>query len=140
MSFSPPPDFNEKVIAEFRENGGRVSGMFEGMPLLLLHSIGAKSGTPRLHPLAHAPEGGNYLIFASKAGASTNPDWYHNLKAHPETSIEVGSDTLAVTATEVTGEERDRLYAEQAERAPQFAEYAKTANRAIPVVRLTPTG
>jgi deazaflavin-dependent oxidoreductase (nitroreductase family) len=132
-----PTDFNAKIIEEFRANGGRVGGMFEALPLLLLHHTGAKSGTSRINPLAYQSDDGRYIVFASKAGAPTNPDWYHNLKAHPRASIEVGTATIDVVASEATGEERDRLYRAQAERMPQFAEYAAKTERAIPVIILT---
>jgi deazaflavin-dependent oxidoreductase (nitroreductase family) len=138
MSTSPA-DFNTKIIDEFRANEGRVSGMFEQMPLLLLHHTGARSGTARVNPLAYQADDGRYVIFASKAGAPTNPDWYHNLKAHPSVTIEVGADTIDVVADEATGEERERLYRTQAERMPMFAEYAQKTDRAIPVMVLTPT-
>jgi deazaflavin-dependent oxidoreductase (nitroreductase family) len=132
-------DFNAKVIEEFRANEGHVGDMFEGMPLLLLHHTGAKSGASRVNPLAYQSDGGRYVIFASKAGATTNPDWYYNLKAHPDTSIEVGTDTIGVVASEATGEERDRLYRTQAERMAQFADYEqKAGGRVIPVIVLTP--
>lgn len=133
-------DFNEQVISEFRANGGRVGGMFEGMPLLLVHHVGARSGTPRIAPLAYLDDGGRYVVFASKAGAPENPAWYHNLLAHPDTTIEVGSDTLAVRAEEVTGEERDRLFEIQKAQRPQFAEYEQKTDRVIPVVVLSPAG
>ncbi len=137
---STPADFNAKVIEEFHANEGRVGGPFEGMPLLLLHHTGAKSGAARINPLAYQADGGRYVIFASKAGAPTNPDWYHNLKAHPNVTIEVGSDTIDVVASEASGEERDRLYSTQAERVPQFAQYEESAaGRVIPVIVLTPT-
>jgi deazaflavin-dependent oxidoreductase (nitroreductase family) len=138
MSTSPA-DFNAQVIDEFRANSGRVGGMFEGMPILLLHHVGAKSGENRVNPLAYQADGGRYVIFASKAGAPTNPGWYYNLKAQPDTSVEVGSDTVAVTASEATGEERERLYRTQAERVPQFADYEQNTERVIPVIVLTPT-
>ncbi len=138
MSTSPA-DFNAKIIQEFHANEGRVSGMFEGMPLLLLHHTGAKSGKSRVNPLAYQGDGGRYVIFASKAGAPTNPDWYHNLKAHPNVKIEVGSDTIDALASEATGEERERLFRTQAERIPQFADYEQKAGRTIPVMILTPT-
>lgn len=131
-------DFNAKVIEEFRSNDGKVGGMFEGAPLLLLHSTGAKSGESRLHPMMYLPEGDDYVVFASKAGAPTHPDWYHNLVANPEASIEVGTETVEVSATEATGEERDRLYAKQAGLYPQFAEYEAKTDRVIPVVVLSP--
>jgi deazaflavin-dependent oxidoreductase (nitroreductase family) len=133
-----PADFNAQVIEEFHANDGRVGGMFEGMPLLLLHHTGAKSGTSRINPLAYLPDEDRYVIFASKAGAPTNPDWYHNLKAHPDVKIEVGTDTIDVLATEAEGEERERLFRAQVERAPQFAEYEQKTDRVIPVIVLTP--
>jgi deazaflavin-dependent oxidoreductase (nitroreductase family) len=140
MSTSPA-DFNAQVIEEFHANEGHVGGMFEGMPILLLHHTGAKSGTSRINPLAYQSDGGRYVIFASKGGAPTNPDWYHNLKADPNVTIEVGSDTIEVLASEASGEERERLYSAQAERVPQFAEYEKsTGGRVIPVIVLTPSG
>jgi deazaflavin-dependent oxidoreductase (nitroreductase family) len=137
MSTSPT-DFNAKIIEEFRANEGRVGDMFEGMPLLLLHHTGAKSGKSRVNPLAYQSDGGRYVVFASKAGAPSNPDWYYNLKAHPNVTIEVGTGTIEVVASEASGEERERLYRTQAERIPQFAEYEQKAERVIPVIVLTP--
>src|SRR5438128_1461860 len=139
MSTSPA-DFNAQIIDEFHANEGRVGGMFEGMPLLLLHHTGAKSGTDRVNPLAYQSDDGRYVIFASKGGAPTNPDWYYNLKANPNVTIEVGSDTIEVVASEATGEERERLFRRQVENVPQFGEYEKTAGREIPVIVLTPDG
>ncbi len=139
MSTSPH-DFNAQVIEEFRANAGRVGGPFEGMTLLLLHHTGAKSGAERINPLVYLKDGERYVIFASKAGAPTNPDWYHNVKAHPDVTIEVGTDTFAARAQEATGEERDRLYRAQAERAPQFADYESKTSRVIPVIVITPQG
>ncbi|MGN6868992.1 MAG: nitroreductase family deazaflavin-dependent oxidoreductase [Solirubrobacteraceae bacterium] len=139
MSTSPQ-DFNARIIEEFRANEGRVGGMFEGSTLLLLHHVGAKSGKDRINPLAYNRDGDRYVVFASKAGAPTNPDWYHNLKAHPDVRIEVGTDTIEARAEEATGEERDRLFGAQAERSPQFAEYQSKTERVIPVMVLTPTG
>ncbi len=133
-------DFNTQVITEFRDNSGRVGGMFEGMPLLLVHHIGAKSGADRVSPVAYLEDGGRYAIFASKAGAPENPGWYHNLMAHPETSIELGGETIEVVASEAQGEERDRIYAEQVSRVPQFGDYETKTTRKIPVVLLTPKG
>jgi deazaflavin-dependent oxidoreductase (nitroreductase family) len=134
-------DFNSQVIEEFRANGGKVGGMFEGAPLLLLHHTGAKSGQERVVPLVYLGDDGRYVIFASKAGAPTNPGWYHNLLAHPETSIEVGSETLPVVADEVIGEARQRLFETQAQRNPGFADYQeKAGDRVIPVIALTATG
>ncbi len=137
MSTSPQ-DFNAKIIEEFHANEGRVGGMFEGVPLLLLHHTGVKSGQSRINPLAYQADNGHYVIFASKAGAPTNPDWYHNLKANPNVKIEVGADTLDAVASEATGAERDRLFDTQKARVPQFAEYEEKAGRIIPVMVLTP--
>jgi deazaflavin-dependent oxidoreductase (nitroreductase family) len=131
-------DYNAKIIDEFRANEGRVGGPFEGSTLLLLHHVGARSGKDRLNPLAYLPDAGRYVIFASKAGAPTNPDWYHNLKAHPDATIEVGTETIDVTASEATGEERDRLFSAQVERAPMFGDYARKSSRVIPAIVLTP--
>jgi len=133
-------DFNAQIIEEFRANEGRVGGMFEGSTLLLLHHVGAKTGTDRINPLVYDRDGDRYVIFASKAGAPTNPDWYHNLKAHPTVAIEVGTDTIDVVAAEAAGEERDRLFRRQAERSPNFSEYQTKTDRVIPVMILTPTG
>jgi deazaflavin-dependent oxidoreductase (nitroreductase family) len=138
MSTSPN-DFNAQVIEEFRANQGHVGGMFEHMPLVLLHHRGAKSGTDRINPVAYLKDGDRYVVYASKGGSPTHPGWYHNLKAHPETTIEVGTDTLDVVATEAEGKERDRLFNTVAEGSPQFAEYAeKAGERQIPVMVLTP--
>jgi deazaflavin-dependent oxidoreductase (nitroreductase family) len=139
MSTSPD-DFNARIIDEFRANDGRVGGPFEGGTLLLLHHVGAKTGAARVNPLMYNRDGDRYVIFASKAGAPTNPAWYHNLLANPKTTIEVGTDTIDVVASEATGEERDRLYSTQAEERPQFAEYQANTDRVIPVVLLTPAG
>ncbi len=135
MSFS---DYNQKIIEEFRANAGKPPSWSGSSPVLLVHHRGAKSGTQRVNPVAYLEDGGRYVIFASKAGAPSHPGWYHNLKANPETTIEVGSETLDVTAQEVTGEERDRLFAAQVERSPTFAEYQEKTDRTIPVVALTP--
>jgi deazaflavin-dependent oxidoreductase (nitroreductase family) len=134
-----PSDFNARIIDEFHANGGRVGGMFEGATLLLLHHTGTKSGKRRINPLAYLSDRGRYVVFASKAGAPTNPDWYYNLKAGPEVTIEVGTETIEVIASEATGEERERLFRAQADRSPQFAEYEKKTDRVIPVIVLTPT-
>jgi deazaflavin-dependent oxidoreductase (nitroreductase family) len=131
-------DFNAKIIEEFRANEGRVGGMFEGGNLLLLHHTGAKSGRDRVNPLAYLDDDGRYVVVASKGGAPDNPGWFYNLKAHPSVKIEVGGETLDAVATEATGEERERLFVQMTAAAPQFAKYAKTAGRVIPVVVLTP--
>lgn len=133
-----PADFNAQIIDEFHANEGRVGGRFDGMPLLLLHHTGAKSGKSRINPLAYQSDGGRYVVFASKAGAPTNPDWYYNLKAHANVKVEVGTETIDAVASEASGEERERLFRTQAERIPQFAEYEERAGRVIPVVILTP--
>lgn len=129
-------DFNAAIIEEFRANGGKVGGGFEGAPMLLLHHTGAKSGTVRVTPLVYLPDGDNWVIFASKAGAPTNPDWFHNLKANPETEIEVGAETVPVRVRIAEGEERDGLFNEQKARMPGFAEYEARAGRVIPVLVL----
>jgi deazaflavin-dependent oxidoreductase (nitroreductase family) len=131
-------DFNAQIIEEFRAHEGRVGGMFEGSTLLLLHHTGARSGTHRVNPLVYLPDGGRYVIVASKGGAPEHPGWYHNLRAHPKTHVEVGKDRFDVVASEAEGEERERLYAAVAATSPQFAEYAEKAGREIPVMVLTP--
>ena len=133
-------DYNQRIIDEFRANGGKVPSWGGSSSLLLVHHRGAKSGVERVNPVAYLQDGGRYVIFASKGGAPTNPGWYHNLKAHPETMIEVGGDTVAVTAREATGEERERLFSAQGEKVPQFTEYQLKTSRVIPVLILTPTG
>jgi deazaflavin-dependent oxidoreductase (nitroreductase family) len=138
---SSPADFNAKIIEEFHANEGRVGGMFEGAPMLLLHHTGARSGTSRINPLVYLRDGERYVIFASKGGAPTNPDWYHNVKAHPDIKVEVGPETLDVHAEEAAEEERERLLSAQIERTPQFAEYVQSAGeRKIPAIVLTPSG
>ncbi len=131
-----PNDWNTTVMKEFRENGGKVGGNFANAHMLILTSTGAKSGKPRTNPLVYLPDGDDMVIIASKGGAPTNPAWYHNLRAHPEATVEVGTDTVKVTAEEVTGAERDELYARQAAIMPGFADYEKKTSRKIPVVRL----
>ena len=134
-------DFNAQIIEEFRAHDGVVKGPFEGATLLLLHHTGARSAKRYVTPLVYRADGERYVIFASKAGAPTNPDWYHNLLANPRVSIEVGTETREVHATDAEGEERDALFAAQAGDMPRFAEYEKSAGRrTIPVVILTPAG
>jgi deazaflavin-dependent oxidoreductase (nitroreductase family) len=133
-------DFNRRNIEEFRANHGRLGGQFEGAPVLLLHSIGARSGEERISPMMYLADGDNYLVFASAAGADRNPAWYWNLIANPDASIEVGDDHLDVHAEEIKGAERDEKYAEQARRYPGFAEYERKTTRTIPVLSLHPTG
>lgn len=130
-------DRNQRIIDEFRANEGRVGGYFEGASMLLLHTVGAKTGRPRVNPLVYLPDGDRFVIIASKGGAPTNPDWYHNLLAHPDVQIEVGTETIPVRAVEIQDErEREALYARQAERRPGFTEYLKKTSRRIPVIAL----
>ena len=131
-------DFNRRNIEEFRANHGRLGGPFEGAPVLLLHSTGARSGQPRINPMMYMADGDRYLVFASAAGADRNPAWYWNLTAHPDAGIEVGDDHIDVHAVELTGPERDAKYALQAERYPGFADYQRKTSRVIPVVALEP--
>ena len=135
---SNPNDWNTGVITEFRKNHGKVGGNFEGAPILLIHHTGAKTRKVRVNPVMYLKDGGRYLVFASKGGADTHPDWYHNLIAHPEVEIEVGDEKISVRASEVKGEERDRVYAKQAALYPQFAEYQRKTKRKIPVVEFKP--
>jgi deazaflavin-dependent oxidoreductase (nitroreductase family) len=129
-------DWNQKIIEEFRSNGGKVGGNFEGAPLLLLHSTGAKSGQTRVNPMMYQNDDDRLVVFASKAGAPTNPDWYHNLMANPRATVEVGTDTFDVTARVADEGERERLWSQQKERYPGFAEYEQKTTRQIPVVVL----
>jgi deazaflavin-dependent oxidoreductase (nitroreductase family) len=131
-------DWNTKIIEEFRANEGRVGGPFEGAPMILIHHIGAKSGTERVTPLVYVPQpGGQMVIIASKAGAPTNPDWYHNLKANPKVDVEVGTETFPVEAAEVESPEREEIWAQVVARNPGFGEYQEKTTRTIPVIRLT---
>jgi deazaflavin-dependent oxidoreductase (nitroreductase family) len=131
-------DFNQKVVEEFRANDGVVGGPFEGLPIVLVHHTGAKSGTERVNPLAYQRlSDDSVAIFASKGGAPTNPDWFHNLVANPNTSVEIGTDRYDVTARVATGEERERIWEAQKKVFPNFAEYEVTSgDREIPVVVL----
>ena len=131
-------DWNSQIIEEFRANEGRVGGQFEGAPLLLLHTVGAKTGQERVNPMMYLELESRMYVFASKAGADTHPDWYHNLLAHPDVTVEVGSATHRATAVSVGAPERDAVYAEQARRYPGFAEYQAKTQRVIPVVELVP--
>jgi deazaflavin-dependent oxidoreductase (nitroreductase family) len=129
-------DWNDKVIAEFRANEGRVGGQFEGAPLLLLHSTGARTGQERVNPMMYQAVGDGFAVFASKSGADSNPDWYHNVRAHPQVRIEVGTETLEVTARVLDAEEREPIWQEQKARYPGFADYETKTERVIPVVML----
>ena len=137
---SAAEDWNAKIIAEFRANHGKVGGMFEGSTLLLLSTTGAKTGVRRTNPLAYMPDGDRLLVLASKAGAPTNPDRLHNLIANPEVTVELGDQEYLARATVLAGEERDRLFAKQVERVPQFGRYQEQIARVIPVVALERTG
>ena len=135
-------DWNQRVVAEFRANEGRVGGSFEGAPMILVHHVGRKSGKEYITPLVYLPGEGDddsIYIFASKGGAPTHPDWYGNLISAGQATIEVLGRTEQATVTEVIGDERDRIYAEQVKRMPGFGEYAKQTKgiRTIPVLRLT---
>jgi len=129
-------DWNQKIIDEFRANEGRVGGGFAGAPLLLLHTTGAKSGRERISPVMYLREDGRTYVFASKAGADTHPDWYHNLLANPEVTAEIGTETHTATATPLPDPDRARIYARQSELYPRFAEYQEKTRRPIPVVEL----
>jgi deazaflavin-dependent oxidoreductase (nitroreductase family) len=129
-------DFNQQIIDEFRANGGKVGGMFEGRPMLLLHTTGAKTGLSRIKPLAYRRDGDRFVVFGTKGGAPTNPDWYHNLRANPRAAVEVGSERFDVDASIPGREERDRLWRLQTQDVPAFAEYDAKTDRTIPVVVL----
>jgi len=129
-------DWNTRVIAEFRANSGKVGGQFEGAPMVLVTTTGAKSGKQRTSPLVYLADGDQVVIFASKAGAPSHPDWYHNIVANPVVTVEIGADTYQATAVVLQGDERDRIYATQAARMPNFQQYQDNTTRVIPVVAL----
>jgi deazaflavin-dependent oxidoreductase (nitroreductase family) len=129
---------NQEIIDEFRANDGRVGGHFEGRTLLLLHSIGARSGAERVNPLMYLALDGSYAVFATNSGYANHPGWYHNLRAHPSASVEVGTRAVDVTAREAEGQERARSWARQVEVAPAFAELQAKTSRLIPVLLLEP--
>lgn len=130
-------DFNKQVIEEFRANGGKVGGYFEGATLLLLHTIGAKSGKERVSPVMTFEDGGKHVIIASKAGADTHPDWYYNLTANPEVSVELGTETFDAVATVTDEPQRTELYEKVEAISSGFTEYKNKTDRVIPVVTLT---
>lgn len=134
---SNPNDWNKAIIAEFRANGGKVGGQFAGATLLLLHTTGAKSGQERVNPVVYTTDGDRLVVIASKAGAPTNPDWYHNLVANPEVTVEVNTEQFQAQATVAAEPERTRLYNQMAAAMPGFAEYQRKTTRVIPVVVLT---
>jgi len=129
-------DFNRTVIEEFRANDGKVSGQFAGAPLLLLSTTGAKSGQTRTNPVAYRREGERVFVFASKAGSPQNPDWYHNLVAHPEVTVELAGETYRARAVVIDGAERERVWEAQKTAMPGFADYERKTERRIPVVEL----
>jgi deazaflavin-dependent oxidoreductase (nitroreductase family) len=133
-------DWNTAIIEEFRSNGGKVGGGFEGAPLLLLHTKGAKTGQERVNPMMYRRVGDHIAVFASKAGAPTNPDWYHNLVAHPAVTAEIGTQTLPFRARVAAGDERDEIWTAHKTENPGFAEYEAKTTRQIPVVILEPAG
>jgi len=129
-----PSEYNQKIINEFRANGGEVTG--RGRTLLLLHTIGAKSGKEYVNPVAHTRDGDRYVIIASKSGAPNNPDWYYNILANPVITVEAGAEKFQAEATVVSEPERTRLYDQMSAVMPGFAEYQKKTSRVIPVVIL----
>jgi deazaflavin-dependent oxidoreductase (nitroreductase family) len=132
-------NFNDKIIEEFRANGGKVGGWFEGQTLLLLHHAGAKTGTERVNPLVYQQVGDSLAVFGTAAGGPRHPDWFYNLAAHPDATVEVGTKTLKVMARVADPDERARIYARQKEIASNFADYEKSAApREIPVILLDP--
>lgn len=132
-----PNDWNRAVIEEFRANGGKVGGQFEGAPLLLLTTTGARTGRRLTTPVMYTDDGDRLLVYASKAGAPTNPAWYHNLVAHPRVTVEVGSEKFEANAEVVNGPDRDGLFQRQVQDYPGFAEYQAKTTRQIPVIALT---
>lgn len=129
-------DWNANIIEEFRENDGKVGGMFEGDPMLILHTTGAKTGQERLNPLLYCKEGDRPFVFASKSGADTHPDWFRNTKANPEVTLEIGTGTAEATAVEILGSARDEIYARQSSDDARFAGYQAGTDRTIPVIEL----
>ena len=130
-------DRNKAIIDEFRSNSGKVGGRFAGKTLLLLHTVGAKSGQERINPVAYVTDGDRFVIIASKGGAPTNPQWYYNLLAHPLVTVEVGTQQFQVQAAQAPEPERTRLYGKMVEMMPGFAEYQQKTTRVIPVFTLT---
>jgi len=129
-------DFNQRIMDDFRANGGNVGGDFTGVPMVIVHHTGAKSGTVRHAPLCYLPNSDDVVIFASMGGAPNNPAWYHNLIANPETVIELGTETVPVRVREAKGAERDELFERQKKVMPPFAEYEAATTRVIPVLVL----
>jgi deazaflavin-dependent oxidoreductase (nitroreductase family) len=134
---SDPNEWNKQVIDEFRANDGKVGGYFENVTVLLLHTTGAKSGLPRVNPRVTMPDDDRYIIMASKGGHPTNPDWYYNLVANPEVTVEVGTDKFEALAMVTEGSKREALFTKMSTRYPMFAEYQEKTTRMIPVIVLT---
>ncbi|MGL5858978.1 MAG: nitroreductase family deazaflavin-dependent oxidoreductase [Angustibacter sp.] len=130
-------DWNQRIIEEFRANGGKVGGQFEGAPMILVHHLGARTGTERVTPLVYFPDGDRMLIVASKGGAPTNPDWYHNLRANPRVEVEVGAETFPVDVVEISGTERAAAWERIVAAMPGFGDYQRGTERTIPVLALT---
>lgn len=138
MHMADVNEWNRTIIEEFRANEGKVGGRFEGAPMLLLHTIGAKSGEPRVNPMVYQDLDGSYAVFASFAGSPKHPAWYHNLVAHPDVEIEVGTRKLRATARVLEGAQREPIWEKQKVAMPGFAEYESKTDRTIPVVVLEP--
>jgi deazaflavin-dependent oxidoreductase (nitroreductase family) len=131
-------DWTSKTIEEFRANGGKVGGQFEGAPMLLLHTTGAKTGQERVNPVMYQSVPGGYAVFATKGGAPDNPDWYHNVLTHPRVTAEIGTDTVDLLAKVAEGDERETIWSAQKAAYPGFAEYEQRTTRQIPVIILKP--
>jgi deazaflavin-dependent oxidoreductase (nitroreductase family) len=135
-----PEDFNSKIIEEFRANEGKVGGRFQGAPLLLLHTVGAKSGQERVNPVMYQAIGDGFAVFASKGGAPVNPDWYHNLLANPRVKAEVGTETIELTARVADDQTREPIWSAWKSANPGFADYESKTTRQIPVILLERVG
>jgi deazaflavin-dependent oxidoreductase (nitroreductase family) len=136
---SSPGNWNQSIIEEFRNHGGKVGGPFEGATLLLLHTRGARTGQERVNPVTYQVDGDRLAVFGSKSGAATNPDWYYNLLANPTVTVEIGTETREMVARVAKGEERERIWTKQKHDYPGFADYERKTSRAIPVIILEPT-
>jgi deazaflavin-dependent oxidoreductase (nitroreductase family) len=135
----PMADFNSNIVTEFRANGGKVQGVFADAPMILVTHTGAKSGVERTTPLVYSRDGDRYVIIASMGGAPQHPQWFHNIKANPRVKVEVGTDSFVADAEVLTeGDERQRLFDQQAALMPNFADYQARTDRVIPVIVLTP--
>jgi deazaflavin-dependent oxidoreductase (nitroreductase family) len=133
-------EFNRKLIEEYRANGGKVSGMFAGAPLLLLTTTGARSGQPRVAPLAYTTDNDRLVVIASKGGAPTHPDWFYNVRSNPDVTVELGAEAFPARATILQGAERQRLFDQMAAQMSNFAEYQRNTTRQLPVIVLERVG